>query len=125
MIHLSNKDKHLIYIFLCFQFSSKLYHACDSDSAHSFCIMPLNTLHYADHYFMLLTLWITLVSLSNLSKKLKNFLHFLGTIFLSLIVEYDRTSIWSLVISITVGLFVLISSCVSIQNQLNRVNFIL
>ncbi|RWS24633.1 Transmembrane protein 8A-like protein [Leptotrombidium deliense] len=93
--------------------SSALYHACDSESAHSFCLLRMNILQFGDFYTALLAFWVTLISLANLNEKLKSFFHIFGAILIGFVVQYDRTSLWAFVLPSGIGSTILLIAWVS------------
>ncbi|XP_053203964.1 uncharacterized protein LOC128388574 [Panonychus citri] len=95
-------------IYLIAMSSSILYHACDSDSLQAFCLVKLNILQYVDFYSALLAFWVTLISLSNLPIKARSFFHLIGSVFLAIGVQYDRTSLWTFVIPVSAGFIIVI-----------------
>ena len=101
--------------FFCIFWKLQLYHACDSDSLQAFCLVKLNILQYVDFYSALLAFWVTLISLSNLPLKARSFFHLIGSVFLAIGVQYDRTSLWTFVIPVSAGFIIVILTWVKIK----------
>lgn len=78
--------------------SSALYHACDSDYPQSYCVFSMGLLQFADFYTAILSFFVTLITLANLSPRFKSFLHLIGAIAIALITQNDRTSLWTFVV---------------------------
>lgn len=75
--------------------------------------MNVNILQFGDFYSALLAFWVTLISLANLSDKLKTFLHTFGGIFIAFAVEYDRTSLWAFAVPSGLGATIMLIGWVS------------
>ena len=105
-------QKYFIEAFLYFAlcFFSTFYHACDQASTVKLCILPYETLQYGDFLFSISSLWFTLLTIAVLPEKALWFLHVSGIMLLSIVVSYDRFSVFAFLIPFVVGWFFTIYS---------------
>ncbi|XP_014218412.1 post-GPI attachment to proteins factor 6-like [Copidosoma floridanum] len=78
-------------------FFSTFYHACDAaDEEHSFCLfgLSLNVLQFGDFYSALLAIWLTLVAMASMGRRVTSFCQMLGVIVLAMGAEMDRMALW-------------------------------
>jgi len=101
------------FVYTCTMFFSTFYHACDAgEDIYSYCLMRLNVLQFCDFYSAILSLWITLIAMSDVRSALKSIAHMAGAIGIALGTEYNRTSLWILAIPALVGVAVMTQSWV-------------
>jgi hypothetical protein len=101
------------FVYACTMFFSTFYHACDAgEDIYSYCLMRLNVLQFCDFYSAILSLWVTLIAMSDVSSALKSFAHMAGAVGIALGTEFNRTSLWVLVVPALVGLAVMTQSWV-------------
>lgn len=99
------------FVYTCTMFFSTFYHACDAgEDIYSYCLMRLNVLQFCDFYSAILSLWVTLIAMSDLRSVLKSIAHVAGAIGIALGTEYNRTSLWVLVVPAMVGVAVMTQS---------------
>ncbi|GAB6026616.1 hypothetical protein CHUAL_013023 [Chamberlinius hualienensis] len=95
----------LVYTFT--MFFSTFYHACDEEM-FSFCLMKYEVLQFCDFYSSILSFWVTLIALTNLSAKSASVAHIAGALGIALGVEYQRTSLWVFLIPVGTGVLIMI-----------------
>jgi hypothetical protein len=101
------------FVYTCTMFFSTFYHACDAgEDIYSYCLMRLNVLQFCDFYSAILSLWVTLIAMSDLRNALKSIAHMAGAIGIALGTEYNRTSLWVLVVPAMIGVAVMTQSWV-------------
>jgi hypothetical protein len=101
------------FVYACTMFFSTFYHACDAgEDIYSYCLMRLNVLQFCDFYSAILSLWVTLIAMSNIRRALKSVAHMSGAVGIALGTEYNRTSLWVLVVPALVGIAVMTQSWV-------------
>jgi hypothetical protein len=99
------------FVYACTMFFSTFYHACDAgEDVYSYCLMRLNVLQFCDFYSAILSLWVTLIAMSDIRNVLKSIAHMAGAIGIALGTEYNRTSLWVLVVPALVGLALMTQS---------------
>lgn len=99
------------FVYTCTMFFSTFYHACDAgEDIYSYCLMRLNVLQFCDFYSAILSLWITLIAMSDVRSALKSIAHMAGAIGIALGTEYNRTSLWVLAVPALVGVAVMTQS---------------
>ncbi|XP_069682298.1 transmembrane protein 8B isoform X2 [Periplaneta americana] len=101
------------FVYACTMVFSTFYHACDAgEDMYSFCLMRLNVLQFCDFYSAILSLWVTLIAMSDVRNALKSIAHMAGAVGIALGTEYNRTSLWVLVVPALVGVAVMTQSWV-------------
>jgi hypothetical protein len=101
------------FVYACTMFFSTFYHACDAgEDIYSYCLMRLNVLQFCDFYTAILSLWVTLIAMSDIRSALKSVAHMSGAVGIALGTEYNRTSLWVLVVPALVGVAVMTQSWV-------------
>ncbi|XP_021917409.1 transmembrane protein 8B-like [Zootermopsis nevadensis] len=101
------------FVYTCTMFFSTFYHACDAgEDIYSYCLMRLNVLQFCDFYSAILSLWVTLIAMSDIRGALKSIAHMSGAVGIALGTEYNRTSLWVLVVPALVGIAVMTQSWV-------------
>jgi hypothetical protein len=96
------------FVYVCTMFFSTFYHACDAGgNVYSYCLMRLNVLQFCDFYTAILSLWVTLIAMSNIRSTPKSIAHMAGAIGIALGTEYNRRSVWLLVVPALIGLTVM------------------
>jgi hypothetical protein len=99
------------FVYACTMFFSTFYHACDAgEDIYSYCLMRLNVLQFCDFYSAILSLWVTVIAMADISSVLKSIAHMAGAIGIALGTEYNRTSLWVLVVPALVGLALMTQS---------------
>ncbi|PSN52826.1 hypothetical protein C0J52_09684 [Blattella germanica] len=99
------------FVYACTMFFSTFYHACDAgEDIYSFCLMRLNVLQFCDFYSAILSLWVTLIAMSDVRSTLKSIAHMAGAVGIALGTEYNRTSLWVLVVPALVGIAIMTQS---------------
>lgn len=99
------------FVYACTMFFSTFYHACDAgEGIYSYCLMRLNVLQFCDFYSAILSLWVTLIAMSDIRNALKSIVHMAGAIGIALGTEYNRTSLWVLVVPALIGLALMTQS---------------
>lgn len=96
-VYLAVKRKYypeaIMYLFV-FIFSS-FYHACDvGDDTIQFCITSHSSLQFADFFNALLSIWATMLAISDLKAKHRATLHVLAALILAYCTVIDKTGIW-------------------------------
>ncbi|KAJ9589292.1 hypothetical protein L9F63_017501 [Diploptera punctata] len=98
-------------VYACTMFFSTFYHACDAgEDIYSYCLMRLNVLQFCDFYSAILSLWVTLIAMSDVGTTLKSIAHMAGAVGIALGTEYNRTSLWVLVVPALVGIAIMTQS---------------
>jgi hypothetical protein len=99
------------FVYTCTMFFSTFYHACDAgEDIYSYCLMRINVLQFCDFYSAILSLWVALIAMSDIRSGLKSIAHMAGAIGIALGTEYNRTSLWVLVVPALVGVAVMTQS---------------
>ena len=99
------------FVYACTMFFSTFYHACDAgEDIYSYCLMRLNVLQFCDFYSAILSLWVTLIAMSDVRTTLKSIAHMAGAVGIALGTEYNRTSLWVLVVPALVGIAIMTQS---------------
>jgi hypothetical protein len=91
-------------VYACTMFFSTFYHACDAGGdVYSYCLMRMDVLQFCDFYAAILSLWVTLIAMSDIRNAFKSIAHVAGSIGITLGTEYNRT-VWLLVVPAVIGL---------------------
>lgn len=99
------------FVYACTMFFSTFYHACDAgEEVYSYCLMRLNVLQFCDFYSAILSLWVTLIAMSDIRSGLKSIAHMSGAVGIALGTEYNRTSLWVLVVPALIGVAIMTQS---------------
>lgn len=98
-----------------FPLSIQLYHACDSDYSQAYCVLSPSLLQFADFYTAILSFFITLITLANVSVPFRSFLHLVGAIAIALITQNDRTNLWTFVVPAGIATLLLFVCWVSLE----------
>lgn len=77
-------------------------------------MLNVGLLQFADFYTAVLSFFVTLITLANLSQRFKSFLHLMGAIAIALITQNDRTCLWTFVIPAGVATLLLFTCWVSL-----------
>mgnify|MGYP002649396919 CR=1 FL=1 len=80
---------------------------------YSYCVLSTSLLQFADFYTAVLSFFVTLITLANLSPRFKSFLHLMGAIAIALITQNDRTSLWTFVVPAGLATLLLFTCWVS------------
>ena len=99
-------------------FFSTFYHTCDQEMNHKHlpevlekaCHALYNSkevLQFCDFFCAILSFWVTIISMAKLPEKLVSFLHMLGVLLVSILVQYNRTGIQVFAVPIPLGLLIL------------------
>ncbi|XP_049821498.1 uncharacterized protein LOC109603011 isoform X2 [Aethina tumida] len=92
----------LAYFSICF-FSS-FYHACDAgENVLTYCIINLSVLQFADFFCAVLSIWLTLIAMADLPRKLTSIFHILGAIVVAVCTTVNKTAIWVFAMPIICG----------------------
>ncbi|PIK47303.1 putative transmembrane protein [Apostichopus japonicus] len=83
---------------------STLYHACDSSRA---CVMDYSTLQFCDFYSSFMSVFLTLIAMAKLNPTLKSTVHMIGAFFCAFAAQYDRFSLWAILVPVLSGLAVM------------------
>lgn len=98
-----------VYAAICF--FSTFYHACDAgENIISFCITRVSVLQFADFYSALMSIWVTIIAMTNLQGTYTSILHMLGAILIAVGVTWNRYSLWVFLIPTLIGIVILIAS---------------
>ncbi|XP_067012375.2 post-GPI attachment to proteins factor 6 [Anabrus simplex] len=96
------------FVYSCTMFFSTFYHACEAgEDVYSFCIMKLGVLQFCDFYTAILSLWVTLLCMADLTFTWKSLAHMVGAVGIALGTEYDRTSLAVFLVPAFIGLSIL------------------
>lgn len=82
-------------------FFLQLYHACDAELS-VVCVLRPNVLQYSDFLTAVVSFWVTLLCLAELSTPVRTLVSTFGVLCIAIGVENDRTGI--LVIALPIGL---------------------
>ncbi|XP_077500137.1 post-GPI attachment to proteins factor 6-like isoform X3 [Amblyomma americanum] len=88
-------------VYLTTMCASALYHACDA-SLSPICVLRPSVLQYCDFLTAVVSLWVTLLCLAEVSVPLRTLVSTFGTLCIAIAVENDRTGF--LVIALPAGL---------------------
>ena len=99
-------------------FFSTFYHTCDQEMNHKHlpdaleraCHALYNSkevLQFCDFFCAILSFWVTIISMAKLPEQLVSFLHMLGVLLVSILVQYNRTGIQVFAVPIPLGLLIL------------------
>lgn len=88
-------------VYLTTMCASALYHACDADLS-PICVLRPSVLQYCDFLTAVVSLWVTLLCLAEVSMPLRTLVSTFGTLCIAIAVENDRTGF--LVIALPAGL---------------------
>lgn len=96
----------VVYFFT--MFFSTFYHACDAEEAiYGFCMFRLSVLQFCDFYCGLMSIWVTLVAMSNLESNLKSVSHVCGAILLAFGTIYNKQALWVFLMPAISGLLLI------------------
>jgi len=104
-------------------FFSTFYHTCDQEINHKHLPEGLErachalyvskeVLQFCDFFCAIMSFWVTIISMAKLPEKLVNFLHMLGVLLISVLVQYNRNGIQVFAVPIPLGVAVLILSVI-------------
>lgn len=89
-------------------FFSTFYHACDSEEAiYGFCLFKLSVLQFCDFYCGLLSIWVTLVAMSNFGPRLTSIVHICGSVLLAFGTIYNKQALWVFLMPAVSGLILI------------------
>ncbi|XP_050308221.1 post-GPI attachment to proteins factor 6 isoform X2 [Anthonomus grandis grandis] len=95
----------------CVFLASSFYHACDAgENIISYCLFPLAALQFADFFSALLSIWVTLLAMANLSPLYLSILQMVGSIVIAFSVTLNRYALWIFAIPSTVGVVTILVS---------------
>ena len=105
-------------IYAATMFFSTFYHTCDQEMNHKHlpdvlekaCHALYNSkevLQFCDFFCAILSFWVTIISMAKLPEQLVSFLHMLGVLLVSILVQYNRTGIQVFAVPIPLGLLIL------------------
>jgi len=100
-------------------FFSTFYHTCDQEMNHKHLPMGLEqachalyvskeVLQFCDFFCAIMSFWVTIISMAKLPERLVNFLHMLGVLLVSILVQYNRNGIQVFAVPIPLGILILI-----------------
>ena len=104
-------------------FFSTFYHTCDQEvnlkhlpwglerACHALYVSK-EVLQFCDFFCAILSFWVTIISMAKLPEKVVNFLHMLGVLLISILVQYNRNGIQVFVVPIPLGILILIITMV-------------
>merc|ERR1719211_801023 len=99
-------------------FFSTFYHTCDQEinlkhlpwglerACHALYVSK-EVLQFCDFFCAILSFWVTIISMAKLPERLMSFLHMLGVLLVSILVQYNRTGIQVFAVPIPLGLLIL------------------
>jgi len=105
-------------IYAATMFFSTFYHTCDQEMNHKHLPAPLESachalynskevLQFCDFFCAILSFWVTIISMAKLPEQLVSFLHMLGVLLVSILVQYNRTGIQVFAVPIPLGILIL------------------
>ena len=80
-------------------------------------MMDYNVLSYSDFYGSILSFWMTLLAMAEMSSRLRSICHMLGVLGISIGVQYKRRGIWAFVIPAGLGVIIMLASWVSYRKN--------
>lgn len=100
-------------------FFSTFYHTCDQEMNHKHLPMSLEkachalyvskeVLQFCDFFCAIMSFWVTIISMAKLPERLVNFLHMLGVLLVSILVQYNRNGIQVFAVPIPLGILILV-----------------
>jgi len=106
-------------IYAATMFFSTFYHTCDQEMNHKHLPMCLEkachalyvskeVLQFCDFFCAIMSFWVTIISMAKLPEKLVNFLHMLGVLMVSILVQFNRNGIQVFAVPIPLGVLILI-----------------
>lgn len=99
----------IVYASTCF--FSTFYHACDAgENILSFCIARVSVLQFSDFFSALLSIWVTLIAIANLSTIWPSLYHMGGAIIIAFGVTVNRYSLWVFAVPAGVGVCIIVVS---------------
>ena len=100
-------------------FFSTFYHTCDQEMNHKHLPMGLEkachalyvskeVLQFCDFFCAIMSFWVTIISMAKLPERLVSFLHMLGVLLVSILVQYNRNGIQVFAVPIPLGILILV-----------------
>ncbi|XP_063286768.1 post-GPI attachment to proteins factor 6 [Pelobates fuscus] len=83
-----------VYVYT--MFFSTFYHACDQPGVAVMCIMDYDTLQYCDFFGSVVAIWVTILCMARLKTIPKYVLFLLGTLFIAMSMQLNRSGIWNM-----------------------------
>ena len=99
--------------FLCTHL--QFYHACDTSDWLQYCMMKYEILSFSDFLGSILSFWVTLLAMAEISPRLRAIGHMVGFLGIAIGVEYRRHGVWAFAAPAGLGLIIMLASWV--RNQ--------
>ncbi|XP_014238011.1 post-GPI attachment to proteins factor 6-like [Trichogramma pretiosum] len=97
------------FVYICTMLFSAFYHACDQNF-YSYCIAKYEVLQYCDFFSGILSFWVTLIAMANLSKNYLAFFHVFGVIVITIGVQSDKGGLLSVSCPLVIGSIIVLTS---------------
>lgn len=98
----------IVYFFT--MFFSLFYHACDTSDWLQYCMMQYDVLQFSDFFGSILSFWVTLLAMAEISPRLRAVCHMVGVLGIAIGVEYRKHGIWAFVAPAGLGLIIMVAS---------------
>uniref|UniRef100_A0A8C5WHI2 Post-GPI attachment to proteins 6 n=1 Tax=Leptobrachium leishanense TaxID=445787 RepID=A0A8C5WHI2_9ANUR len=95
-----------VYVYT--MFFSTFYHACDQPGVAVMCIMEYDTLQYCDFFGSVVAIWVTILCMARLKTIPKYVMFLLGTLFIAMSMQLNRSGIWNMMGPCLVAIIVLV-----------------
>lgn len=94
----------------------QFYHACDMGpwSVYTLCIMPYHVLQYCDFLCSILSIWFTLIAVSEIRQPLYSLSHMVAVIALAMAVEWNLHGLLPYILPMVLGILIIVINFVSI-----------
>ncbi|KAG8187007.1 hypothetical protein JTE90_005776 [Oedothorax gibbosus] len=109
------------WVYFATMITSVLFHACDAE-VFSHCVLRKDVLQFGDTFLAILSVWFTLVVMSEFSRTFQTCVQVIGAVIIGCIVQYERDGMLVFLLPFSLGLVVLVTSWV-IQCHKKRILF--